>query len=120
VISREAVEWAWAIVEHQTRQMLFQAGCFVAENPFHAECLKFLKKLREAPGREMEHSKLLKRMKTDAQSFHKIVETLQQQDDIELLPVRTPGRTGIVYRLVGGGKKFDEGKEAASNEVGEG
>jgi hypothetical protein len=31
--------------------MLFMARSHVADNPFHAECLKFLQKLRSVPGR---------------------------------------------------------------------
>ncbi len=47
VITRAAVEWAWAIVEHQTRQMLFQAGCYVAKNEFDSMCKDLLRVLRE-------------------------------------------------------------------------
>jgi len=113
VITRAGVEWAWAVVHHQTRQMLYQAGSYVADNPFHAECLKFLKKLREAPGMELPHSVLLKRMKTDAQSFQRIVDTLHQQGDITMGPVKTPGRTGRAYQLRRGGKKPPKVKEEA-------
>ena len=48
-IGRAAAEWAKRFVMHQTRRMLFMAQAYVADNPFHAECLKFLQKLREAP-----------------------------------------------------------------------
>ncbi len=51
VISVPAVEWATAFAMHQTRRQLFLAATYVAENPFHAECLKLLRKLREAGGR---------------------------------------------------------------------
>ncbi len=47
LITREAVEWAWAIVEHQTRQMLFQAGSFVAKNDFDSMCKELIRVLRE-------------------------------------------------------------------------
>jgi hypothetical protein len=65
-IGLAAVEWASAFVMHQTRRMLFMAAGHVAENPFHAECLKAVEKLRNVPGNELPHSVLLKRMKMDS------------------------------------------------------
>ncbi len=100
-IGIEAARWASAFVRHQTRRMLFMAASHVAENPFHAECLRLLKKLREAPGREMMHSILLKRMKTDAKSLRELIETLTQRGDIAVDAVATEGRTKMVYRLLG-------------------
>ena len=73
----------------------------VAENPFHAECLKLMKKLREAPDRMLPHSLLLKRMKIDSKTFQELIETLAQQGDIEIQSLKTTGRTGIHYRLLG-------------------
>ena len=99
-IGLPAVQWAMDLVMHQTRRMLFMAQSHVAENPFHADCLKLLQKLREAPERMLSHSVLLKRMKLDAKTFQNIVETLQQQGDVEIIPNRTAGRTGVLYRLM--------------------
>ena len=59
VIDAESARWAIEVVEHQTRRMLFMAASHVAENPFHAECLKLLEKLRGAPDRTLPHSVLL-------------------------------------------------------------
>ena len=79
--------------------MLFMAQDFVADNPFHAECLKVLKKLREAPEGELSHSVLLKRMKVGANDFLGIVTTLEQRGDIVIRTQSTSGRTGRFYRL---------------------
>jgi Bifunctional DNA primase/polymerase, N-terminal/Primase C terminal 1 (PriCT-1) len=99
-IGKAAAEWASRFVIHLTRRKLFMARAYVADNPFHAECLKFLQKLREAPERELAHSVLLKRMKTDSKTFMSIVETLQQQGDIEVVIVPyAAGRPQRVYRL---------------------
>ena len=99
-IGAAAARWATRFAMHQTRRMLFMAASHVAENPFHAECLKFLQKLRDAPDQTLPHSVALKRMKMDAQSFQKLVQTLEQQGDIEVMPVKTHGRSGIAYRLL--------------------
>jgi predicted ArsR family transcriptional regulator len=42
---------------------------------------------------------LLKRMKIDAQSFQKLVQTLVQQGDLVVESAKSAGRTGNVYRL---------------------
>ena len=101
VIGGDAVRWASAFVLHQTRRMLFMADGHVADNPFHGDCLRLIKKLREAPDHTLPHSILLKRMKMDTKSFQALVETLSQQGDIEIESVRTNGRTGSQYRLPG-------------------
>ena len=101
IIDVDAVRWATEFVTHQTRRMLFMAHGHVAENPFHAECLKLIKKLREASEQRLSHSVLLKRMKLDSKTFQGLIETLVQQRDIEIVPVKTAGRTGLHYRLLG-------------------
>jgi hypothetical protein len=98
-IGRAAAEWARSFAIHQTRRMLFMAQAHVADNPFHAECLKVIKKLREAKGQELAHSVLLKRMKTDNKSFLSIVETLEQRGDIVVRTQFGTGRPARVYRL---------------------
>jgi hypothetical protein len=97
-----AVRWATDFILHQTRRMLFMAHSHVAENPFHAECLKLLRKLREAPERQLAHSVLLKRMKTDAKSFSTLIETLCQQGEIEIVTTPRAGWPVRGYRLVRG------------------
>ena len=71
----------------------------VADNPFQAECLKLLRKLREAPGQELPHSVLLKRMKIDAKSFPELVTTLEQRGDLEVTIVARGGTPHRTYRL---------------------
>ncbi|GEM_PF-229414 len=100
VITLPAIEWAQAFAMHQTRRQLFLASSYVAENPFHAECLKLVRKLREAPGSELTHSVLLKRMKMKTKDFKELIETLIQRGDVAGVPIQTSGRTGIIYRLV--------------------
>lgn len=114
-IGLAAVEWASAFVMHQTRRMLFMAAGHVAENPFHAECLKAVEKLRNAPGNELPHSVLLKRMKLDTKAFAALVETLEQQGDIEVITTARPGWHVRSYRLAGGVKH--EGETSAGGET---
>ena len=102
VIDLSAVEWASVFAIHQTRRQLFLAANYVAENPFHAECLKLMRKLREDPARELPHSVLLKRMKMKTKDFKELIETLVQRGDVLAATVQTSGRTGLIYRLAEG------------------
>lgn len=101
LIDTAAVQWATEFILHQTRRMLFMAHSHVADNPFHAECLKLLRKLREAPDRTLPHSVLLKRMKLDAKTFQELITTLEQQGDVEVVTTSRPGSSFRAYRLVG-------------------
>ncbi len=101
-IGLPAVQWASAFVMHQTRRMLFMAASHVADNPFHAECLKLTEKLRHAAGSELPHSVLLKRMKMKSKEFQDIIETLIQQGDIEVVNVPRSGSPLRSYRLIRG------------------
>jgi hypothetical protein len=99
-IDASAARWATEFMMHQTRRMLFMAQGHVAANPFHAECLKAKQKLRDAPDRTLAHSVLLKRMKMDALSFQRMMETLIDQGDV--LPINKPtaGRPFRGYQLI--------------------
>jgi hypothetical protein len=99
-IGKPAAEWARRFVMHLAKRMLFMAQAHVADNPFHAECLKFLEKLRGAPGQALAHSVLLKRMKTDARTFATLVSTLEQRGDIVVRSEPVRGGVGRFYRLV--------------------
>jgi hypothetical protein len=99
-IGLTAVQWASRFIMHHTRRMLFMARGHVADNPFHAECLKAIEKLRDAPGHELRHQVLLKRMKMSAKDFRDLIQTLITQGDVGESLVTTGGRTGVVYRLL--------------------
>jgi hypothetical protein len=98
-IDEEAAQWAVAFVGHLIRRMLFLAAQHVAENPFHAACLKLLRRMNEAPGHQMQRQHLLRAMRCKAADFDQIVSTLLQQG--ELLPTEIPTRTkpALGYRL---------------------
>jgi len=98
-IDREAADWASRFERHLAERMLFMASSHVAENPFHAECLKVAEKLRSASDRQLPHSVLLKRMKVNARDFQGIIDTLIQQGDVVRDIVSTKGRPLTVYRL---------------------
>ena len=100
-IDEVAVQWATTLMLHQTRRMLFMAESHVAENPFHSECLRLIRKLREAPQQQLAHSVLLKRMKVDAKIFQDLISTLEQQGDVMTVSRSTGGRPQRFYVLRG-------------------
>ncbi len=102
VIGRDAVAWASAFVQHQTRRMLFMASQHVAEGEFDAECLKVIRKLRAAPGGTLAHSTLLKRMKMESRKFQELMGTLVQRGDVQTITTPRAGTAKVEYRLTQG------------------
>ncbi len=98
VISLPAIEWATSFAMHQTRRQLFLAETYVAENPFHAECLKVVRKLKEAGG-QMGRSQLLRVMRCKAQDFDQIIGTLIQQGDIKTTTIPSKTKPAQGYRI---------------------
>jgi hypothetical protein len=99
VICLPSVEWATELAMHQTRRQLFLAATYVAENPFHAECLKLLDKLRKAGG-ELGHSEMLRLMRIKVADFEQIIVTLVQQRAIEAVTISTATKGGRLYRII--------------------
>ncbi len=97
-IDLPAVEWATAFAMHQTRRQLFLAQSYVAENPFHAECLKLLRKLREAEGGQMARNRLMRAMRCKLTDFDQIVGTLLTQGDIVAVEIPSRTKTAQGYR----------------------
>jgi hypothetical protein len=100
VVALPAVQWATAFAMHQTRRQLFLAASYVAENPFHAECLKLLRKLRESPNGTMARRELMRAMHAKVSDFDQIVATLLAQGDIEPVDIPTKTKPAQGYRLL--------------------
>jgi hypothetical protein len=98
VIDQEVATWAVGFAQHLVRRMLFLASTHVAENEFHAECLKLLRKLREAGG-QMARRELMRLMHCKAADFDQIIGTLVQQGDIQPVEIPTRTKTALGYRV---------------------
>ena len=99
-IDIQGVEWAKAFAMHQTRRQLFLAQCYVAANPFHADCLKLIRKLRETSDQQMEHSPLLKAMHMKAADFKELIQTLMQQGELATIKEPRAGASKVIYKLI--------------------
>ncbi|MBN1912046.1 MAG: DEAD/DEAH box helicase family protein [Pirellulales bacterium] len=98
-IDREAAEWASRFVRHLAGRMLFLASSHVADNPFHAECLKVKGRLRDAPGQCLQRQQLLRALRCKAADFDQIIDTLKQQGEIVSVDIPTKTKTAQGYRL---------------------
>ncbi|MCG3178628.1 MAG: hypothetical protein BIFFINMI_00956 [Phycisphaerae bacterium] len=99
VIGLPAVQWATEFAMHQTRRQLYLATTYVAENPFHAECLKLIRRLRDAPGQQMQRQHLLRAMRCKSFDFDQIASTLVQQGEIVRVDIPSKTKTAEGYRI---------------------
>ena len=98
LITPEAVDWAWKVVSHLTKRLLFQASVYVHDNEFDALRQKAIRYLRDyGVNGSLTHGQLLKRMHIDADTFRRIIDTLIQSEMIAAAPL-TKG--GFKYTLV--------------------
>jgi hypothetical protein len=98
-ITGRAVEWGAALAVRQARGMLSAATRGVATSPFHAECLRLLRRVQEAGG-AITRQLLIRRLHLDARTLDAIVTTLVESG--ELIAEATTGGVGrpaIMYRL---------------------
>lgn len=99
---RTIVEWVKHIVIDRIERVLFMVHGHDAKNSLPDMHEKCVRKLRQAPGGELAHSILLKRMKMTAGDFLEIVTTLEQRGEIVSRMQHAPGsgRPGRFYRIV--------------------
>ena len=94
-ITDSAVGWAWRVVEHLTKRMLYQASVYVHDNEFDALRQKAMRQLRDHSGKMM-HGALLRNMHVDADTLRRVVDTLIQS---ELIVARQLDKGGLEYML---------------------
>lgn len=105
-IGPEAVAWAGAFVEHQTRRMLFMAGYHASESEFDSKrkrLLEVLEQWRQRHGDEwMPFWRINRRLPWSSREHDEVRATLVEQRLIETSILQTRGRPGAVYRLIPG------------------
>jgi Bifunctional DNA primase/polymerase, N-terminal/Primase C terminal 1 (PriCT-1)/Protein of unknown function (DUF3987) len=106
-ITVEAASWAQAFVEHQTRRMLFTAGCHASESDFDAKrkrMLDVLAKWQDQHGdRGMPFWMINRKLPWTTREHEEIRETLIAQRLLEVQVTSTGGRPATVYRMLGAG-----------------
>jgi len=99
VVNEVAASWAARLVTHQTHRMLYMAKLHVADNPFHAECLKIIRMLQAAPGQRMQRGTLLHDMHCKAADFDQIIGTLLQQGEVVSVVIPSKTKPAQGYQL---------------------
>ncbi|MCR5752019.1 MAG: bifunctional DNA primase/polymerase [Kiritimatiellae bacterium] len=95
LVTERAVGWAWSVVEHLTKRMLYQASVYVHDNEFDALRQKAIRQLRDHSGK-MLHGALLRNMHVDADTLRRVVDTLIQS---EIVVARQLDKGGLEYML---------------------
>ncbi|MDP6417148.1 MAG: hypothetical protein QGG54_19245, partial [Gammaproteobacteria bacterium] len=87
----DGIDWAWRLVEHQTKRMLFMADLYVADSEFQSDCKRFIEFLtkhqhRKGPDAFMPHWELARRLGWPEKKIQDVRESLLAQERIELKP----------------------------------
>ena len=104
MISKAGIDWAWRLINHQTKRMLYMADIYVADNEFQADCKRFvgfLIKHHERKGTDtfMPHWELSRRLSWPEKKIQDVRESLISQQRIEIKP-SSRGPTRPQYRLL--------------------
>ena len=103
-ITANSIDWAWRLVEHQTKRMLFMADLYVADSEFQSDCKRFIEFLTKHQHRKganvfMPHWDLSRRLNWPEKKIQDVRESLIAQQRIEIKPSsRGPNRPQ--YRLL--------------------
>jgi len=100
IIDAEAMSWSRDFVTHQAKRMLFMAHEYVSDNPFHAQCLKVVKRLRESPEQTLGRKPLLRFMHCKASELNDIVGTLIEQGRVSTVEIPSKTRAAVGYKLI--------------------
>jgi hypothetical protein len=104
-ITVDAIRWACAFVEHQTRRMLFMTTEHVSENDFDARCKKVVATLRTWRERHgdvwMPYWQISRKHPWSERDHEEVRTALLNQRLIEYSETSTGGRPSRLYRLLG-------------------
>ena len=101
-ITTVGLNWAWTLVEHQTRRMLYMADLYVADSEFQADCKRFVEVLtrwaHRRPKEFMAHWDLSRRLGWSEKKIEEVRASLVAQKLLEVqMPQRGPMKPQ--YRL---------------------
>jgi hypothetical protein len=104
-ISVEGVNWAWSLVEHQTRRMLFKASQHVSAGDFESQCKAMIRVLREWAVKHpadpwMPFWQLSRRLAWSPREHDEVRQALMDQRRIQFAERATGGTPQRLYRLI--------------------
>ena len=101
-ITVAGIDWAWAMVEHQNRRMLYMADLSMADSEFDGDCRKGIEILtrwaNRKPGEFTAHWDLNRRLKWPEKKIEEFRESLVARDLIEVqMPQGGPMKRGVAH-----------------------
>jgi predicted DNA-binding transcriptional regulator AlpA len=99
VVGADAVRWGWDLSIRQSRRLIALMGRHAADTPFQELCLRVLNRLRDARGKPVTRSELLRLTRAKKADFDSAVETLNERREIQAVQIRTKTKTADGYRL---------------------
>lgn len=107
-IDGAGARWAVELVMHQTRRMLYMAGCHVSETEFDQRCKRVVEALSAWQAQHghlwMPYRDLSRRFRWSRREHEEIRDALIDQERIETDTVTTSGRPKLMYRLRSNGR----------------
>lgn len=105
-ITVAGVDWAWNVIEHQTRRMLYMADLYVADSEFEADCKRFIEVLSKWHAKKrdtfMAHWEISRRLRWSEKKIAEVRESLIAQKLIEVeMPQRGPMKPRYRLRDIG-------------------
>jgi len=104
-ITVQGVDWAWALVEHQTRRMLFKASQHVSAGDFESQCKAMVRVLREWAAKHpadpwMPFWQVSRRLAWSPREHDEVRQALMDQHRIQFAERSTGGTPQRLYRLI--------------------
>jgi len=95
-ITSAAMDWARRFIFHATERMLFQANTYVYDGEFDKQMKKVRRKLQGRDDHKLSHRRLLQDMHMGKDELKKIIDTMMERGDIEIV---SGPKGGIMYKL---------------------
>lgn len=98
VITIEAVDWAYRLVFHATRRMLFQAGLYVYDTEFDRQVKNIRQKILSKGNGRLSYRALLRSIHMHKDEVMRIIDTMTARGEIETEQGRKGGLVFVLKR----------------------
>ena len=98
VITVEAVDWAYRLVFHATRRMLFQAGLYVYDTEFDRQVKNVRQKILSKGNGRLSYRALLRSIHMHKDEVMRIIDTMTARGEIETEQGRKGGLVFVLKR----------------------
>ncbi len=97
-ITSNAAMWGCAVAVYLTKRMLFMADSYSYVDKFDSDCKRVLKVIRDEKG-PCQHSRISRAVRLPADYLKRVLQTLQEREQVVALAQQNGGRPGIYYQI---------------------